>query len=98
MRSNGELFTHFGSVVLRVTGSGNFRVATYGLKDTLISQLQDTALNVSTDYEPTRLLNVTRQRLSFEISVDEFGEYFELSRFITFQKATGTQRPSINVN
>ena len=93
--SKGEDINHFAAIRLRVVGSGNLIIRTYGLEEVLIQQLVNTPMVSATNIQPTKLMNVSQQRLSFEFRVTEFGEWFELQRFIIFSKPIYTQQPNL---
>ena len=95
VQSKGEDINHFAAIRLRVIGNGNLIIRTYGLEEVLIQQLDDTILTAATNIQPTKLMNVSQQRLSFEFRVTEFGEWFELQRFIIFSKPIYTQQPNL---
>lgn len=94
VQSRGENINHFASVRLRVFGEGNLQIGAFGLADTLVKQLVDLPLEAATNVEPTRLMNVSLQRLSFEFKVTEFNEWFEIGRLVIYQKVLYTQGPN----
>jgi len=93
--SKGEDINHFAAIRLRVVGNGNLIIITYGLEGILIQQLDNTVMQAATNIQPTKLMNVSQQRLSFEFRVTEFGEWFELQRFIIFSKPIYSQGPNL---
>jgi len=96
---SGENIIHFGALRLGTVGSGNLQLNTYSPigknNELLISSLRDVPLSTTVDTEPTRLMNVSKQRLSFEFRVEEINEWFIINRFIIYTKPIYTQGPNL---
>jgi hypothetical protein len=91
----GENIIHFGALRLVLIGEGNLQLNTYGLNDVLISSLRDVVLSPSTDVEPTRLMNIKKQRMSFEFKVTEINEWFIINKLIIYTKPIYSQGPNL---
>jgi hypothetical protein len=95
--SSGENIIHFGALRLSVVGAGELQITAFGLSGNAVTSnpVRDVTLVSSTDTEPTRLLNVKKQRISFEFKVEEINEWFQFNRIIIFTKLIYTQGPNI---
>lgn len=89
----GELI-HFGSVRMRVLGSGNLQLSLHSLDEALNSvDLTDVSLETSTNRESLTLSNFIDQYGQLEVKTTELNEYFEISRIIIFIRPVGTGYP-----
>lgn len=93
LRSNGEGINHFNAVRVTGIGSGNLQVIAYGASDTVVQTLVPITLSASTDFPHTRLMNVSRNRISLEFKVTELNEWFSVDRIIVFIKPLFTSIP-----
>ena len=84
--SSGEGISHFAAIRIRVTGRGQLRMAVYALDDLNSKLLVPFKMEQLARYAPTRLVNFTDQRASFQIWVSNIDERFRINRIIVFTK------------
>jgi hypothetical protein len=84
--SSGESTSHFASIRIRVTGTGELRLAVYSLDDILSKNLVPLTMAATARYAPTRIVNFVEQRASFELKTVDKGEKFRVNRIIIFSK------------
>lgn len=89
---NGEIL-HFGSVRVRVKGSGNLKLTLNSLDDISSDILAPIAMSAATNIEPLQLANLTEQRASLELRTSVIGETFAISRITIFIKQVATGYP-----
>lgn len=92
--SRGENYNHFGALRLRVVGEGSLEIKALGMADTVLKTMRSLEMDPTTDYEPNRLMNITKQRISFEFRVNEIYEWFSINRIIVYQRVIYTQGDS----
>jgi len=85
-QSSGEATTHFGSIRIRVNGSGKLRMAAYSLDDLNSKTLVPLEMELRNRYSPTRLVNFSEQRATFELKTIDYGDYFRVNRIVIFTK------------
>lgn len=81
--SDGSLL-HFGSVRLRVTGSGNLKLYLRSLQNVHNQTLTPQVITPLMNREPVTLSNFIDQRGQLEVKVTEIGEYFLISKIVIF--------------
>ena len=84
--SSGESISHFGSIRIRLTGTGNLKMKVYSLDDVRSKELVPFAMQGATRIIPTRIVNFMEQRASFELKTTEMDERFRINRIIIFSK------------
>lgn len=96
--SRGESINHFNGIRIRVTGSGDLKVAVFALDDTGVTPsntpveiLVPYAMQATTKRQPTLLANTKEQRASFEFKITEINEWFSIERIVVFKKELFTQ-------
>lgn len=88
-----EPINHYGSVKLRVTGSGNLKLKMYSLDDLVTQDLTPVAMTTSTSRQPVVLSNFMQERMSFEIKTTEIDEHFQIGRIVIYVKPTFSSYP-----
>jgi hypothetical protein len=84
--TRGENIVHFGSIRFGVIGSGDFNISSINLAETVVKISRPIVLQDPDDYEPTRLIGVKSQRMSFEFSIEGIGSYFQIRRILVYTK------------
>lgn len=92
-KGRGENEHHIVAVRLRVTGSGNLKLALTDLDQVQTQNLVDIPMAATSRIEPTRLANFQSQRIRYEISVTEINEHFHIRRIIVFAKPVAMEYP-----
>jgi len=85
-QSSGESTSHFASIRIRVTGRGDLRLAVFSLDDLRSKVLTPFPLQEKARYAPTRIVNFSEQRASFEIKTTKLGDTFRINRIVIFSK------------
>ena len=85
-QSSGESTTHFSSIRIRVTGTGDLKLAVYSLDDLHTKVLVPLTMSNKARYSPTRIVNFVEQRASFELRTTVKGEKFRINRIVVFTK------------
>lgn len=85
-QSSGEGVNHFAAIRVGVNGKGNLAMAVYSLDDLVSKSLVAFPMADKTRYAPTRIVNFTEQRASFELKTKVLGEYFRINRIVIFSK------------
>jgi hypothetical protein len=85
-QSSGESTSHFGSVRIRVDGTGQLRLAIFSINDINSKVLTPLTMVPRSRYSPTRLVNFVDQRASFEIKTININEKFRINRIVIFTK------------
>jgi hypothetical protein len=85
-QSSGEATTHFGSIRIRVSGDGQLKIAVYSLDDLNSKTLAPLEMALRNRYSPTRIVNFSEQRATFELKTTNFSEYFKINRIVIFTK------------
>jgi hypothetical protein len=88
----GEVL-HFGSVRLRVVGSGNLLLYLRSLDNVENETLIPISMTPLASAEPTVLSLFTNQRAQLEFRIKEINEYFSISKIIVFVKPIATGYP-----
>lgn len=88
----GELL-HFGSIRLRVVGSGVLRPTLYSLDDVRSSVLPTVTMASTTDREPLVLCNFINQRGYLELKTTAINETFTINKITFFVKPIATGYP-----
>lgn len=88
-----EDLLHFGSVKLRITGSGNVDMQLIGLDDVLTQTLYPLPISEVSGREPVRLANLVGQRMRLKISTDEIDEWINVNRIILYVKPIYSSYP-----
>lgn len=91
--SSGESISHFAAIRVRVNGTGNLKMAVYSLDDVKDKTLVPFVMKVLNRIVPTRIVNFTEQRASFELKTTDIDEELKINRIIIFTKVTDTSYP-----
>jgi len=91
--SSGENISHFAAIRVRVTGSGNLKMAVSSLDDLKTKTLVPFSMIAANRIIQTRLVNFMEQRASFELKTTEIDEHFRINRIVVFMKETFTSYP-----
>lgn len=91
--SGGENITHFAAIRVRVTGTGNLRMAAYSYDDVRSKTLVPFVMASATRIVPTRIVNFLEQRASFEMKTTEIDEDIRVNRIVIFMKETFSSYP-----
>lgn len=91
--SSGEQISHFAAIRVRVTGTGNLLMSVYSLDDVRSKTLVPFVMASASRIIPTRLVNFTEQRASFELKTTVIDEYMRVNRIVIFQKEVFTSYP-----
>lgn len=89
---NGELI-HFGSVRMRVTGTGNLNAILWALDDWDLYTLPVLPMAVATNREPVLLSNFIQQRARLELNTDAIDENFLISKIVIFVRPVASGYP-----
>lgn len=93
MPNNSENITHVTAIRLRVTGSGNLKIALHSLDSVRTFNCVDTAMQVATDRIANRLANFKSQRIQIEVFTTAIEEYFIIGDITAFIKPISTGYP-----
>jgi len=88
-----QYITHFGTIRMRVVGSGTLYATLYSLDDTRSQVLTNTTLAATTDRQPTRLANFKSMGARLELKVDSLGDWFKCDGIIIYVKPSETSYP-----
>jgi hypothetical protein len=91
--SSGEYVSHIAVIRVRVTGVGNLLLKVFSLDDIKSKTLVPFKLQKAGRVIPTRLVNFTEQRVSFELRTSAMEEKFRINRIVVFAKQVATSRP-----
>ena len=91
--SSGEQISHFAAIRIRVVGAGSLRMSVYSLDDVKSKTLVPFTMSATARIIPTRLVNFTEQRASFELKTTTIDEHFRINRIVIFQKEIFTSYP-----
>lgn len=90
---SGDLL-HFGSVRMRVVGSGDLNLTLYSLSPASNSSiLPSITMEGNTNRQPTSLANYVDQYGQLEFLITEIDEYFEIDKIIMFVRPVATGYP-----
>lgn len=89
----GEGIIHFGSIRLRVTGTGDLRMRLLSLDDEFAEDLANLPLRERSGMEPTVPTNFISQRAALELSTTNINEYMKINRIIIFAKEVFSSFP-----
>lgn len=92
-RSSGESISHFAAIRIRLNGTGILKMSVYSLDNVRSKTLVPFIMSTLTRIIPTRLVNFTEQRASFELKTTEIDEKFRINRIIIFTKEIYTSYP-----
>ena len=93
--SSGESVSHFAAIRIRLNGTGNLKMKAYSLDDVKTKELVPFVMKPVTRIIPTRIVNFTEQRASFELKTTEIDEKFRINRIVIFQKELYTSVPGL---
>jgi hypothetical protein len=85
-QSSGESTSHFGSIRIRVDGTGFLRLSAFSLDDLNSKLMVPLLMAPKNRYSPTRIVNFVEQRATFELKTTGIGEKFRINRIIIFSK------------
>ena len=91
--SSGEQISHFAAIRVRVSGVGNLLMKVYSLDDVRSKTLVPFVLAPINRIIPTRIVNFTEQRASFEFKTTEMDERFRINRIVIFSREVFTSYP-----
>jgi len=91
--SSGESISHFAAIRIRLNGEGNLKMSVYSLDDVRSKTLVPFTMATTTRIIPTRLVNFSEQRASFELKTTEIDERFRINRIVIFMKEVFTSYP-----
>jgi|GraSoiStandDraft_4_1057263.scaffolds.fasta_scaffold00110_35 hypothetical protein len=91
--SSGENISHFAAIRVRVTGTGNLLMQVSSLDNVKTKTLVPFTLQAANRIIPTRLVNFTEQRASFELKTSIIGEKFRINRIVVFMKEVASSYP-----
>ena len=91
--SLGENISHFAAIRIRVNGVGNLLMKIFSLDDIRSKTLVPFAMQPQNRIIPTRLVNFTEQRASFEIKTTQLDEHFRINRIVIYTKEVFTSYP-----
>lgn len=89
----GEDILHYGVVRLRVTGTGNLKLAFTGLDDVVTANLTPIVMASTPGREPRVLANFVGQRARFKVQTTEKDEVFRVNRIVIFAKPIWADYP-----
>jgi len=92
-QSSGENISHFAAIRIRLNGTGNLKMSVFSLDDVRSKTLVPFTMAQTARIIPTRIVNFTEQRASFELKTTEMDEVFRINRIIIFQKEVFTSYP-----
>lgn len=92
-QSSGENISHFAAIRIRLTGTGNLKMSVYSLDDVRSKTLVPFTMATTSRIIPTRLVNFTEQRASFELKTTEIDEKFRINRIVIYMKEVFTSYP-----
>lgn len=91
--SSGEQISHYAAIRIRVNGIGNLKMKVLSLDDVRSKTLVPLTMSPAARIIPTRLVNFTEQRASFELKTTEIDEKFRINRIVIFTKEVATSYP-----
>lgn len=91
--SSGENISHFASIRIRLNGTGNLQMKIYALDDMREKVLNPFVMAEKARIIPTRLVNFSEQRASFELKTTNMDDYFRINRIVVFMKEMYTSYP-----
>lgn len=92
-QSSGENISHFAAIKIRLNGTGLLKMSVFSLDDVKSKTLVPFTMQQQNRIIPTRLVNFTEQRASFELKTTEIDEKFRINRIVIFTKETATSYP-----
>lgn len=92
-QANEGSVMHYGSVRMRVTGSGNLQLKLIGLDSVVSDVLVPIVMAAQPGQEPLRLANLTDQNAELEIKVTELDEKFTIHKIVVYSKPVATGYP-----
>lgn len=91
--STGEFEHHTVGIRMRVTGTGNLKLALTDYSNIQTQNLVPLPMVLNTRFEPTRLANFQSQRTRLVGTTTEINEVFEISRILIFAKPVAIEYP-----
>lgn len=93
--SSGESISHFAAIRIRLNGSdgGQLRMRVWSLDDVRWKDLVPFTMAWKARIIPTRIVNFTEQRASFELKTTGINERFRINRIVIFSKEVFTSYP-----
>jgi hypothetical protein len=91
--SSGENISHFAAIRIRITGTGNLKMQVSSLDAIRSKTLVPLVMQSTNRIIPTRLVNFTEQRASFELKTTEIDEKFRINRIVIFTKEIFSSYP-----
>jgi hypothetical protein len=91
--SSGESISHFAAIRIRLVGTGSLLMKVYSLDDVRSKTLVPLVMSPTNRIIPTRLVNFTEQRASFEFKTTGIDEKFRINRIVVFSKPIFTSYP-----
>lgn len=85
---------HFGSLRVRVTGSGNLLMSIFSLDDVRTKVMQPFVLETTNHSMPVRIVNFNTQKARVKFSTQDLDDYFVITRIIIFVKKLFTMYPA----
>lgn len=93
MAKSDDSILHYGSVKLRVTGSGNLRMRLLSLDEIKTRTITPLVMQPTAYVEPTKSTNFTQQRAQLEIKTTSIDERFMISKVIIYVKPVASSFP-----
>jgi hypothetical protein len=91
--SLGESISHFAAIRIRLNGTGSLKMSVHSLDDVRSKTLVPFTMQTLTRIIPTRIVNFSEQRASFELKTTEIDEVFKINRIIIFTKEMYSSYP-----
>jgi hypothetical protein len=91
--SSGENISHFAAIRIRVNGTGNLQMTVSSLDNVKSKTLVPLVMQTNARIIPTRLVNFSEQRASFELKTTEIDEFMKINRIVIFMKEIYTSYP-----
>lgn len=92
-KSTEGLINHFGSVRIRLNGTGNLKLNYYSLDDSISETLVTLSMSSAPGKEILQLSNFTTQRASLQIRTTEIDEVFKISKIVVYAKSVASGYP-----
>lgn len=92
--SGGENLVHIGAVRFRIAGVGNLNMTLYTLQEEKsVTNPNPLVMSTLTRIEPSKLFNMTSQRMKLRIQTTVINEFFRVNRIVVFAKPVFTDYP-----
>jgi len=89
----GSVINHFGSVTLRVNGTGSLRMSLIGLDDVRTKTINPLTMSLTPGKEPTKLTNFKSQRARLRFETTAIDEYLKINKIILWIKPVASSFP-----